>query len=90
MGHSWDTSPEEITHRVELEYRLFLSIDSSLYSPKTIFFRGCAKFRPLVFFLNPIWPPPQPNILKMTITPQVFVTQVYQHEEYTGRLIGVI
>ena len=30
---------EEITHRVELEYRLFLSIDSSLYRPKTIFCR---------------------------------------------------
>ena len=43
-------SQEEITHRVELEYRLFLSIDSSLYRPKTIFFRGCAKFRPLAFF----------------------------------------
>ena len=27
-------SQEEITHRVELEYRLFLSIDSSLYRPK--------------------------------------------------------
>ena len=67
------SSQEEITHRVELEYRLFLSIDSSLYRPKTIFFRGCAKFRPLPFFLNPIWPPPQPNIIKMTITPQVFV-----------------
>ena len=42
-------SQEEITHRVELEYRLFLWIDSSLYRPKTIFVRGCAKFRPLAF-----------------------------------------
>ena len=39
-----------MAYRVELEYRLFLSIDSSLYRPKTIFFRGCAKFRPLAFF----------------------------------------
>ena len=38
-----------MAYRVELEYRLFLSIDSSLYRHKTIFFRGCAKFRPLVF-----------------------------------------
>ena len=28
-------------------------------------------------FLNPIWPPPQPNIIKMTITPQVFVVDTY-------------
>ena len=47
-----DPIQEEITHRVELEYRLFLSIDSSLYRPKTIFFRGCAKFRPLAFFIS--------------------------------------
>ena len=40
----------QMAYRVELEYRLFLSIDSSLYRPKTIFVRGCAKFRPLAFF----------------------------------------
>ena len=44
----WDIG--HMAYRVELEYRLFLSIDSSLYRPKTIFFRGCAKFRPLAFF----------------------------------------
>ena len=59
----------QMAYRVELEYRLFLSIDSSLYRPKTIFFRGCAKCRPLAFFLNPIWPPTHPNIIKLAITP---------------------
>ena len=43
-------SQEEITHRVELEYRLFLSIDSSLYRPKTIFSEGVQNFVHWHFF----------------------------------------
>ena len=38
-----------MAYGVELEYILFLSIDLSLCRSKTIFFRGCAKFRPLAF-----------------------------------------
>ena len=33
-----------MAYRVEMEYKLFLSIDSSLYRPKTIFFRGVQNF----------------------------------------------
>jgi len=42
-------SQEEITLKVEMEYRLFLAIDMSLYRHRKIFFGGCAKFRPLAF-----------------------------------------
>ena len=56
-----------MAYRVELEYRLFLSIDSSLYRPN-IFQRVC-KISSIGIFLNPIWPPPHPNIIKLAITP---------------------
>ena len=39
-----------MAYRVGLEYRLFLTIDSSLYRPKTIFFRGFANFVHWHFF----------------------------------------
>ena len=42
-------SQEEMTLRVEMEYRLFLTIDTSLYRYKKIIFGGCAKFHPLAF-----------------------------------------
>jgi len=35
--------------KVEMEYRLFLAIDMSLYRHKKIFFGGCAKFHSLLF-----------------------------------------
>ena len=39
-----------MTLRVEMEYRLFLAIDMSLYRYNKIIFGGCAKFHPLAFF----------------------------------------
>ena len=42
-----------MTLRVEMEYRLLLAIDMSLYGYKKIIkiiFGGCAKFHPLAFF----------------------------------------
>ena len=42
-------SQEEITLKVEMEYRLFLAIEMSLYRYKEIFSGGCAKFHPLAF-----------------------------------------
>jgi len=35
--------------KVEMEYRLFLAIDMSLYRHKKIISGGCAKFHPLAF-----------------------------------------
>jgi len=46
-------SQEEMTLRVEMEYRLLLAIDMSLYGYKKIIkiiFGGCAKFHPLAFY----------------------------------------
>ena len=36
--------------KVEMEYRLFLAIDMSLYRHKKIISGGCAKFHPLAFY----------------------------------------
>jgi len=38
-----------MTLRVEMEYRLFLAIDMSLYRYEKIIFGGCAKFHPLAY-----------------------------------------
>ncbi len=43
--------------------------------PKKILFGGCTQFQPLVFFLNPRWPPSHPIIVKFDITPSVFVVK---------------
>jgi len=43
-------SQEEITLKVEMEYRLFLAIDMLLYRYKKIIFGRCAKFHRLAFF----------------------------------------
>ena len=46
-----------MTFRVEMEYRLLLAIDMSLYGYKKIIkiiFGGCAKFHPLAFLLSKV------------------------------------
>ena len=43
-------SQEEIKHGWNWSTDFFLSIDSRLYMPKIIFFRGCAQFHKLAFF----------------------------------------
>ena len=50
-------SQEEISQRVERWYKVFLMIDFGSYGSGVIISRGCVKFYPVAFFLNPRWPP---------------------------------
>ena len=61
-------SQEEITLKVEMEYRLFLAIEMSLYSYKEILSGGCAKFHRLAFFKIQYGCPNPPKIIKTAIT----------------------
>jgi len=63
------TSQEEYHHfsdKVEMEYRLFLAIDMSLYRHNKIFLEGVQNFIHC-FFKNPIWPPTPLEIIKRPI-----------------------
>jgi len=46
-------SQEEITLKVEMEYRLFLAIDMSLYRHKKIFLEGVQNFVHWLFYKRP-------------------------------------
>ena len=58
---------------VELEYRLFCRLIRVYIGLRQYFSGGVQNFVHWHFFKSNIWPPPQPNIIKMTITPKVFV-----------------
>jgi len=57
-------SQEEITLKVEMEYRLFSAIEMSLYRYKEIFSGGCAKFHRLAFLKIQYGCPNPPKSLK--------------------------
>jgi len=50
--------------KVEMEYRLLLTIDMSLYRHKKIIFGGCAKFHPLAFLKSNMAANRSPKSLK--------------------------
>jgi len=50
--------------KVEMEYRLFLAIDMSLYRHKKIISGGCAKFHPLAILKSNMAADTSPKSLK--------------------------